>query len=968
MYSQEGGSSGDSCPSPHLSGARRERDSDVLGSGISPRPLNRPRGEQPVDMEKRLLEVRLDLLRTGLQVELGLTGKVENITGKAYTEEEADGDKYAVLLASVSNVADLVDMTTQMPNWAGEKGVCLVAVLHDPSSTSLEAVINLSNAFAAYEPVDGFCISRELPALVLDAFALPHLDVPSSSPGRCYTLLFPYGPKDQRCSIVYVCLMRVQEEEDVPDDAHDVVENFVQAQVDLPPTGNREHDEIIKDLIGAVDHFRDACRFQPEAAIVQMVDTIEKAMVNSRAGAPAVPELLLASGACQSRKSPLATSMALVASRHRLGVVVVSEGNPQRNDMCTKLNEMFEPVRRNTGFFNALVCREICNTVISVTVDGVTSNRIQRTTVNDVATCLLSNGVVVMADLQGQWTKLQSAIETAKAMNPEFRWVLIQDEADSADRSRSGDRTKAEQNFKKLMASHPPLVHMSITATLLSVLLRMVERMHDVDPKRIIVTEPAAAYVSADEYVPMRDPASNAEVFLLTEGRSSELKKQSNYINEKVHQLLDQLVDASAPDRIGKGLLLDYTCNQVTAAGGMFDKAVELQERYPGVIMVVSSGFHLCIRFGDVNNTGELYQHDAMYTPTGSSRPLFQCSPAGPDVFKGRGGVQFTGWTRVTVPNLARRHRKTGDVIDFIDSLPFGRNRQVAIFANMTQGRGLSMRGRDRVPTHMVFTTTDGISIEKMIQAFSRPCGENRQQLIDSGYGHVTVLVRKADRDLATAYRKLQVDILKRHSTYASLDLCLSHFMTYSKELGILNATSGKARKPRLIGRNDLRLTVNFKDGPSDFDKLEARIKPWTEALDDVAKGRWFSLAEEVRAKEMEIEDDNTVQLSRDSIFKGVTLLADVTQFEDEMIALARDPAYKWIGLAEEAAPAAGLQIGISFVDGYVAEGEGGIHEAAVTKLMGSVLWALLRPKPALAAVDLTVDDAMDKDINEEEG
>jgi len=271
----------------------------------------------------------------------------------------------------------------------------------------------------------------------------------------------------------------------------------------------------------------------------------------------------------------------ILCSQLKIPTVLLTTGVSGRKDLCCKMNQLLGDLTAEQGRPEILDSADIR----------------ARSTSRDIAVRALAErgACVVFNNTGAAIDKARSLIREARGLKPSLRWNLVIDEADDFYRSDAGLPDAQESHMIRLEAAlcqlqHevPPAIEFDVTATLLSIFIRL-KRLGQANLSHdgIFYIEASEEYVGTEALQPLRD-ANGTPVFL----QPNELKKQNKYLSPSVWAMYDAA--AAAP----RSLLLDCTTSAVTAAGNTTEKANELLTKHPGVVAIVVSGGEIKWRHG----------------------------------------------------------------------------------------------------------------------------------------------------------------------------------------------------------------------------------------------------------------------------------------------------------------------------------------------------------------------------------
>jgi hypothetical protein len=167
-----------------------------------------------------------------------------------------------------------------------------------------------------------------------------------------------------------------------------------------------------------------------------------------------------------------------VASVAKVGVIVLTKGNRERDELRDKINDRV--VHRNL-------------------VDNSSTDE------NGIADTLRAGGSVVAAQTAAQINrKIIRAVQKCQREDPNFKFIVVLDECDTMIRSRDHEepRVQVEQAYRDLLKLSP-LVVVMISATVVPILLHLVDKK-DVDQREVqfFNLKPHKDYISIEMMVP----------------------------------------------------------------------------------------------------------------------------------------------------------------------------------------------------------------------------------------------------------------------------------------------------------------------------------------------------------------------------------------------------------------------------------------------------------------------------------
>ncbi|KAG5189094.1 hypothetical protein JKP88DRAFT_135081, partial [Tribonema minus] len=270
----------------------------------------------------------------------------------------------------------------------------------------------------------------------------------------------------------------------------------------------------------------------------------------------------------------------------------------------------------------------------------------------------------------------------------------------------------------------PPLVKLSVSATLLPVLLAAKGREH-VTAEDIIITTPGSTYAGIDNMAPLQDERG-FDVFL----RPGELTVKTKFTSPSI-----DLMMSDAMGRPRSLHIVMVNSRQYTTESNM-DLANRSAKKYPHAVVMVLLGKGI--------------------------------------------GYKLPGhaWVMVTEQE---RVQTIGEVLEQIDQTHL--EAPLVVYCYRQYMRLYSIRSSRRVGTHLTLSVTNALSISIVVQAFGRVCGEQLEVLRRNGFvtadgtPRVTVLTHAHDYDSVSAHPHLMAELVAHLQRGANLKeaLCAAY-------------------------------------------------------------------------------------------------------------------------------------------------------------------------------------------------
>jgi len=421
---------------------------------------------------------------------------------------------------------------------------------------------------------------------------------------------------------------------------------------------------------------------------------------------------MLGGGRTQARKTPMKAAAMVMGKHHGFSSVLITTTCDGRNDLAQKLTELVSdtPADLKPQFHVAAeVNTRVRDTVLAEFARG--------------GNCLVVNNSKAAIDkVRGMVQQTQGVARDQRLDYKGF--MLILDEADDFYRTdadtndESGDTPrekmiKMEIALRCLKRCEGLRLQFEVTATLLAIYLKICKAngsgMSTIEAADIIYSEPSAEYTGPSSFYPMKDEQGE-EIFL----SKNELRRENLYISAKVKALYKR---AAANNR---SLLLDVTTPAVTAPGNVHQKAKKTLKLHANVIAIVVTGGHVTV-YRMVESRMRTDRYTSKSRMSDGSKLAFH---------------------KVLAMLDEEQRAVNGEL-----------SQPVFVFGYSQLQRGISYRSQYRAPSHYLLDFGDDMPICRLVQTAGRASGEQKQLLMDNGFGgRVTILTKPFDYDTIQNY------------------------------------------------------------------------------------------------------------------------------------------------------------------------------------------------------------------------
>jgi hypothetical protein len=484
---------------------------------------------------------------------------------------------------------------------------------------------------------------------------------------------------------------------------------------------------------------------------------------------------MIAGGLTQSGKTAFKAIMAIIGKFYGRCTVVVTKGQKERDALHAKIVDM------------------LVGTPVEGHIELVSTPRGSAPRTEDqLQECVQDGGVVVLNSTGSQMQKMCRILRGVRGrFAPDDQGIaagqfwLVVDEADAIYRTYeqslvleqaylllTGETTVARRERKLV-----PNIRIQISATLVPVFLKLKEIGRSVDAANIIYTDPTEDYHGLEKIVPLKDE-DDEDVFLVPK----ELTPGSDFSSEKTNEMY---TDAAGKKR---SLLLNITCSRVHAANNIYELAQQTQKNHPNVCVIA-----ICAARIEV------------------LKPVVK--------------------SKVQPWELQTKGLTISEVLQHLDDdAELGIEVPIFVFGYSRMQRGDSFRSTQRVPTHIIVSLGQSLSIEILIQALGRATFGGKSILEANGFASVTVLTPHNDWDSAQSYLRFQQDLRARIGQGKSLAEVLGQHAEFAWQANFTASTN------RTIGpkRARFNLEVGFVAMPPGVERPGQKYSDKQVDRDDV--------------------------------------------------------------------------------------------------------------------------------------
>lgn len=480
--------------------------------------------------------------------------------------------------------------------------------------------------------------------------------------------------------------------------------------------------EAVIDIVKAIREsgIVDICRFDV-VEVCRKYNTRINVIKNRRALSKiAETSEMIAGGLTQSRKTPFILILSMFSQWYGIPNIVITQKVPGRNELFIKLKTL---ASRLTGIWS-----------------NMEFARINDRKYTEFTQLLKHGGTLVLSDTAAQVEKLSRCYDRyVSDVNQIGSWSrgshrmsrmysLCKDEADGMLRTSDG-RTQIEKAMRDFSTAYPPLLELSVSATLLGLLI-MVN-----DPQRftsddILYTEASKDHVDISHMVPLQ--SADGEPLFLKKG---ELKVGNWFSSDSFETMMQDF--AATP----RGEHLIMVTNRKTVGGNNAQLADIQHHAHPEIVVMVMDGDGYRIKFPG----------SAFWLPV---------TKALVNNYRGRHGLPET--CAIVNP---------GDAIDIVDEEFL--EAPLAIFFYTMFMKSFSIRSSKRAPSHVTMSTGDALCISQLIQGMGRGHGEQKALLAQNGITHVKVLTCMSDFRCVAAHSILMDEIMAKLNDGKNLEEAL---------------------------------------------------------------------------------------------------------------------------------------------------------------------------------------------------
>ena len=458
------------------------------------------------------------------------------------------------------------------------------------------------------------------------------------------------------------------------------------------------------------------CKFD----IMKLLNRADQHMVNylSNQSGDAFRRMILG-GKTQSGKAVSKATLSIQAHHRGFTTVIVTTSQINCTELVTKINN---------SVFNKDKTLPFAFTIHGgLDKEGKTLKGQQKRAEKEIQKAFsLSNGaeggIIVLN--YGAAAQLVKVHKELCAMGSQRRpLLLILDEADEMFK-HDFDQNLQEKSLEKLRCLAGLTI--MITATPLPLFIEMLDVTQEghvpMEGGDVQVLITGDDYVSTNDLQALKDETTGEPLFI----EPGELTFENCFIDGEEGKVRTMYWDA-LQDQTKRSLLIDITDARVMADGGIFDKGGKIGQMFA--------------------------EHEAVFIAAiGSGIWCRSVDPASPT--RGYGNWKQLD-KKVRNPRTEDQEPLTLDhAIRYVERV-LKWNGPIVVLGYTAIFRGISIRSLTRVPSHLIVNLTNGLSMEKVVQAFGRGTGDFRRQLEANGFDCLKVLCQREDFDLVQRYPQM---------------------------------------------------------------------------------------------------------------------------------------------------------------------------------------------------------------------
>ncbi|KAG5179783.1 hypothetical protein JKP88DRAFT_273617 [Tribonema minus] len=496
---------------------------------------------------------------------------------------------------------------------------------------------------------------------------------------------------------------------DTEDEEEEDVSSLVGELYIGPAGSNTLHGQIVPGDHVAVKQIWSMLNISNIIPCFDMLDALRKIVRNMdevielrRRGDLTATVNMLAGGMCQSGKCQIIYLVCLITRWYSVSHFLITHFVEGRKDAVAKLNTLLLGAQEtgHWGTHAILPCAGRKTHEVEARDEAVRTGG--TIVVNDTAAAIRA----AAAMYHRMFFKTP---QRGVGVIPGSAFVATYDEADLMFRT-DNEATMLEQEINDFIRNddRTPLITIEVSGTLVPNLIK-VRRPNSFFERHIIFTTPGPDYVGVDRIIPIAD-ANGAELFL----HDKDLVPSNSFSNEKTRRIFEHA--ASRPTSL---LINMVTSRQYTSSSSNTTIAIAAREKHHNIAVIVLNGRRVGEKkYRLPGNNPWVLADDTLQADANEGRAQRSLRP-----------VNFK--------------KAVGDIIEHVDTIAPGV--PVFVFCYRSFMRSVSLRGDRRVPSHIVVYGTAGLSVSEILQALSRPFGNQLAALRAQGFENVRALTKRAD-------------------------------------------------------------------------------------------------------------------------------------------------------------------------------------------------------------------------------